>query len=138
MEIVFIIMFEVSYSMTEFKDVLDLRQQLNAIVLYLSIFDPVVSKLFKNHNKYISSWCSNITQMGERVTTFDALIFSYVMRVNVIIIGNYDNVLITNNMHSYLQQLRVHNSIPDKPAIHIYFHKSGSLLEKGSNVDHFA
>ena len=71
-------------------------------------------------------------------TTFDTLIFSYIMKLNVIVIGNYLNGFSANNMHHYLLQLRLPDVIPDKPAIHVYFHRLGSPLEITSNCSHFS
>ena len=41
-------------------------------------------------------------------------------------------------MHSYFQQLRLSDTIPVKPAIHIYFNQYGSPLEMVNNGNHFA
>ena len=60
------------------------------------------------------------------------------MKVNIIIIRNYVNGLIANNLYSYLQQFQVHDIIPDKSTIYVYFRKKGDPLEKRNNGDHFA
>ena len=75
---------------------------------------------------------------GVWATTFDSLIFVYVLKLNVITIRNYVNRFNANNMYSHLLQLQVHNSILVKSVIHIYFHKCGSPLEKAKNGNYFA
>ena len=60
------------------------------------------------------------------------------MKINVIGIGNYFGNFSANNMHSYAQQLRLPETFPDKPAIHVYFHKYGCPLEMNDDGNHFA
>ena len=79
-----------------------------------------------------------ITRMGKWATTFDTLIFAYVIELKMIVIGNYLNGFSANNMHGYLLQLRLPNSILDKPAIHVCFYELGCQLEMVNNGNHFA
>ena len=41
-------------------------------------------------------------------------------------------------MHVYAQQLRLPNTFPNIPAIHVYFHKYGHALEMNVSGNHFA
>ena len=122
----------------KFNGVQDLRQYLRDVVAYWYPSDRLLQCLFSYERQDVTLWCSMITRMGVWATTFDTLIFSYIMTLNVIVIGNYLNGFSANNMHHYLLQLRLPDVIPDKPAIHVYFHRFGSPLEIANNCNHFA
>ena len=51
----------------------------------------MLQRIFTCKGKYYVLWCSRITRMGMWVTSFDTLIFAYVMKIYVIIIVNYLN-----------------------------------------------
>ena len=76
--------------------------------------------------------------MGEWANTFEICVFSYVMKINVIGIGNYLGSFSANNMHEYGVQLRLPDTFSDKPTIHVYFHKYGYPFEMNNNGNHFA
>ena len=60
------------------------------------------------------------------------------MKINVIVIGNYLNGFSANRIYSYLLQLRLPNIILAEPAIHVYHSLFGSPLEMVNNSNHFA
>ena len=108
------------------------------IVTYLYASDRVLQYLFHFERQDIIEWCSKILRMGVCATTFDTLIFSYIMRLNVVVIEKFINGFSGNNMYVYLQQLRLPDVFPNKPAIHVYFHQLGRPLEITNNSNHFA
>ena len=116
----------------------ELRQYLENAAEYLYSKDNVLQFLFFNGRKDVLLWCSNITRMGVWATSFNTLIFSYIMKLNVIGIRNYPNGLYGNNMHTHLLQLRLPDLIPNKPAIHVLHHQLGSPMEIINNCNHFA
>ena len=122
----------------KFNCVQELRIYMRDTVNHLFFHDQVLQHLFSHHRIDFLWWCSNITRMGVWANTFDTLIFSYVTKLNVITIGNYRNGMIANSMYSYLLQLGFSNIIPDRPAIHVYFHIFGRPFEKVNNGNHFA
>ena len=77
--------------------------------------------------KYYNSWCSSIERYGEWASAFDILVFFYVLRVNVIKVGNYLNGFINNNTQSYIYQQNPHlefhaiDIIPEIHVIHVYY-----------------
>ena len=101
----------------KFNGVHELRQYMRDTISYLYCNDGVLRSLFYCERQDVRLWCSKITRMGVWATTFDTLIFSYIMRLNVVVIANYLNGFFANNMHCYLQQLRLPDVIPNEPAI---------------------
>ena len=122
----------------KFNGVQELRQYMRDIIAYLYYNDGVLRFLFSYERQDVRLWCLKITWMGVWATTFDTLIFSYIMRLNVVVIENYLNGFSANNMHCYLQQLRLPDVIPNKPAIHVFFHQFGRSLDLTNNGNHFA
>ena len=74
---------------------------------------------------------------GVWATTFDTLILSYVMKLNVIVIGNYLNGFSANSMHYYLPQLRLPIIIEVELSIRVYFNQFVSPLEMVDDGNHF-
>ena len=115
----------------------ELRFYLRDMVHYLIPNDLVLQRIFSHEQINHAQWCQRITIMGEWANTLDTFIFSYLMKINVIGIGNYLGRFHENNMHVYAQQLRLPSTFPDKPAIHVYFHKYGHALEMNASGDYF-
>ena len=121
-----------------FNSIQELRIYLKDMVNYLIPNEPGLQRLFTFKRIDYAQWCLRITRMGEWANTFEIFIFSYVMKINVIGIGNYLGSFSENNMHEYALQLRLPDTFPDKPSIHLYFHKCGHPLEMNNNGNNFA
>ena len=69
------------------------------MVNYLIPNDLVLRHLFTYERIECTQLCLTITRMGEWARTFDMLMFSFVLKLNVIVIGNYFNGFFANNMY---------------------------------------
>ena len=123
-----------------FKDVEELRLYLSSMVLCSFHNDELLQKIFQSYRIDYNSWDTYITNMHEWAKQLDILVFSYIMKFNVISVGNYSNGFILNNMQSYLNQmLRLEeNNILENDTVYVYFHNIGRPLEKMTNGNHFA
>ena len=67
-----------------FSNVNALKQHITGIVSLWFENDGVLHSLFLFQGKDYKSWCKTIACYGTWATTFDMLVFSYVLQVNVV------------------------------------------------------
>ena len=95
--------------------------------------------IFQHFEIDFDTWCKNIVSVSEWATSMDILLFSYVTKWNVIVVGNYLNGLLANSNQLYLTHiLKMQLNILTNGTIHILFHKFGQPLDKITNGNHFA
>ena len=126
-----------------FKNVNSLRLYITGMVSLWFENDGVLRSLFLFEGKDYKAWCKTTACNGTWATTFDMLIFSYVLKVNIVSVGNYLEGFLHNDMRAYFlrqnQHLEtsLHEWIPENPVIHIFFHAFGNPLQRTSNGNHF-
>ena len=89
----------------EFKCVQDIRVYLHKIVLETVGSDYYLQSIFNycNHDPFM--WCINIVQSGKWANRLDVLVFTYIMKMDVITIGNYLNGFVINSHKQFLHNL---------------------------------
>ena len=125
------------------SDSASLRQYLSSVVSTCFRDDEVVQNLFEYEGVNYKNWCKSIETDGRWTSTFDRMIFSYVMKTNVITVGNYLNGFSIQSMKNYFHTINPHlevsdqGFIPEHPQIHIFFHIHKSPLVGASSGNHF-
>ena len=125
------------------SDSASLRQYLSSVVSTCFRDDEVVQNLFEYEGVNYKNWCKSIETDGRWKSTFDMMIFSYVMKTNVITVGNYLNGFSIQSMKNYFHTINPHlevsdqGFIPEHPQIHIFFHIHKSPLVGASSGNHF-
>ena len=103
----------------------------------------MLCSLFLFEGKDYKAWCKATAYNGTWATIFDMLIFSYVLKVNIVLVGNYLKEFLRNDMRVYFlrqnQRLKtsLHVWIPENPVIHLFFHAFSNPLQRTSNGNHF-
>ena len=101
--------------------------------------DLLLRKIFLLENMDYKSWCSKMMNEGEWATTCEMMVFSYVLSFNIIIVGNYMNGFVMNDMQSCLSNaLKIQKNVSENGTIFIYFHIYGKPLLRSRNGNHFA
>lgn len=107
---------------------MSLRQYLSSVVLTCFQNDDVLQSLFLFEGITRKDWCESIVIDGRWTSTFDVIVFSYVMKINVITVGNYMNGFSVQSSKTYFNTINPHLDrtsqqwIPDEPTIHLFFH----------------
>ena len=126
-----------------FSNVNSLRQYVTDMVSLWFENDGVLRSLFLFEGKDYKHWAKRTANNGTWASTFDMLVLSYVLKVNIVSVGNYLEGFACNDMRVYFMTQNPHlpsslkECIPKDPVIHIYFHLFGNPLEKTSNGNHF-
>ena len=125
------------------SDSASLRQYLSSVVSTCFRDDEVIQNLFEYEGVNYKNWCKSIETDGRWTSTFDMMIFSYVMKTNVITVGNYLNGFSIQSMKNYFHTINPHlevsdeGFIPEHPQIHIFFHIHKNPLVGASSGNHF-
>ena len=122
-----------------YKNVKNLRYFINYSVLSMINCDEILIKIFRFFHVDVKLWSEEILIMNKWATQIDMLLLSYITKVNVISVGNYDHGFVMNNMQLLLNQIlrNYEIDISVNGTIHVYFHKYGSPLDKVTNGNHF-
>ena len=116
----------------------EIRSTLHNFVQYMYEDDTIIRKLFLQERIDHRLWCRKIVKMGEWATLFDELIFCYLIKANLVVVGNYSNGFICSDMQKYLtDQLKIRHDISKNGTIFIYHHAYGSPLLRTYNANHF-
>ena len=108
---------------------MSLRQYLSSVVLSCFQNDNVLQSLFVFEGITCKDWCDSIVIDGRWTSTFDVIVFAYLMKVNVIAVGNYLNGFTIQSarnsvfiINPYLD-VASQQYIPEEPkVVHLYFH----------------
>ena len=95
-----------------------------------------MQQIFKKCKVDFRSWCNNIVEEGTWSTSFDMLVFSYSMNLNVIIVGNYAHEFSVISNQEILLKLSINISMNDN--IYILYHIYMKPLQKMQDGNHFA
>lgn len=126
-----------------FSNANSLRQYVTDMVSLWFENDGILRSLFLFEGKDYKYWVKRTACNGTWASTFDMLVFSYVLKVNVVSVGNYLEGFACNDMRVYFRTQNPHlpsslkECIPEDNAIFIYFHLFGKPLEKTINGNHF-
>ena len=93
------------------SDSASLRQYLSSVVSTCFRDDEVIQNLFEYEGVNYKNWCKSIETDGRWTSTFDMLIFSYVMKTNVITVGNYLNGFSIQSMKNYFHTINPHLAV---------------------------
>ena len=122
-----------------FKDVQAIRFHLRGMVSDWYHNDYCLQQIFKVYESDISSWCCDIVKEHRWATSLDMLLFSYVTKVNVVIVGNYtSNFEIHSNQYLLINQLKLNVNVSMYGTIHILYHIFKHPLYKMQDGNHFA
>ena len=122
---------------------MSLRQYLSSVVLTCFKNDDVLQSLFLFEGITSKDWCESIVIDGRWTSTFDVIVFSYVMKINVITVGNYMNGFSVQSSKTYFNTINPHLDgtsqqwIPDEPTIYLFFHMHLSPLVPAPSGNHF-
>ena len=123
----------------QFKNVQEMRIYLRQIVSYLYYNDQCMQQIFKKSKVDLRSWCDNIVEKGTWATSFDMLVFSYSMNLNVIIVGNYAHEFtVISNKEILIHKLKINVNISMNGNIYILYHIHMKPLQKVQEGNHFA
>ena len=85
---------------------MSLRQYLSSVVLTCFKNDDVLQSLFLFEGITSKDWCESIVIDGRWTSTFDVIVFSYVMKINVITVGNYMNGFSVQSSKTYFNTIK--------------------------------
>jgi len=108
-------------------DSISLRQYLSSIVSTCFREDEVIQSLFEYEGVNYKDWCTLIETDGRWTSTFDMMIFSFIMITNVTTVGYYLNGSSIQSMRNYFFTINPHLDvsnqqwIPEDPNIHTFF-----------------
>jgi len=125
-------------------DSMSLRQYLSSIVSTCFREDEVIQSLFEYEGVNYKDWCKSIETDGRWTSTFDMMLFSYIMKTNVTTVGKYSNGFSIQSMRNYFYMINPHLDvssqqwIPEDTNIHIFFHTHMLQLVGALSGNHFA
>ena len=88
------------YVSDKFDSVREIRSSLQLNVQHLYNSDPILKRLFEFEKKDYKIWCREVIVMGTWAGLFEQLIFSYFMKINLVVVGNYLNGFISSDMQN--------------------------------------
>ena len=122
-----------------FQTVSEIRYYLRASVLMGIGSDRLLLKIFEYYRIDYNQWINHIIVMNTWATPLDMLLCSYMLKTNIISVGNYGGGILQNNTRSSLTSIlrRYCTNINMDHTVYMYFHNYGSPLEKITNGNHF-
>ena len=106
-------------------DQMSLRQYLSSVVLSCFQNDNVLQSLFMFEGITCKDWCDSIVIDGRWTSTFDVIVFAYLMKVYVITVGNYLNGFSIQSARNSFFIINPHldvasrQYIPEEPKVHL-------------------